>query len=392
MLIVLVTIATAWMVGASHRRFQIPQLKVRTPELYAHEFAKQQTAYNNAAAGINAHPEDLSNYRTLARVLMSEAKATGDHPYYYPAAMRVIEEGLKRRSDDFELSVLKCSVLLSLHHFAEARSLVYSIGDSYGYSPALYGMLCDACVELGDYSAAVRAVDNMMQLRPGLDAYARAAYLREIHGDVTGALQALRLAVDAGLPGSEDKAWTQCTLASTLFRYGYSAEAEAQYAQVLNERHLYPTALAGLARVLEKRSRLDSAESLTDKALRLQPEISFVEQRIALAQSKQNKVAADSLKSLMIAMFDEDEQAGHVNFAERAICYCTYGIHPDQALRYAQKELSLRPENITAQYAMALALHAHGRNAEALSYLQQATRTGYADPDVVRLKTLCEQM
>ena len=47
------------------------------------------------------------------------------------------------------------------------------------------------------YGEAFRAFERMVELRPGLASYARVAYARELTGDRTGALVAMRLALDA---------------------------------------------------------------------------------------------------------------------------------------------------------------------------------------------------
>ena len=50
-----------------------------------------------------------------------------------------------------------------------------------------YPLLVDALVELGRFRAAERALQRFADLRPGLPAYARVSYLRELHGDLAGA-------------------------------------------------------------------------------------------------------------------------------------------------------------------------------------------------------------
>ena len=59
-------------------------------------------------------------------------------------------------------------------------------------------MIADAQIELGRYGAAARTLQRMVDLKPELASYARVSYFRELHGDLAGALQAMRLAVSAG--------------------------------------------------------------------------------------------------------------------------------------------------------------------------------------------------
>src|SRR6266571_3141482 len=55
---------------------------------------------------------------------------------------------------------------------------------------ASYWIVGDALVELGRYRAAFAMFDTMARLKPGLPAYARISYARELRGDWSGAVQA----------------------------------------------------------------------------------------------------------------------------------------------------------------------------------------------------------
>ena len=55
-----------------------------------------------------------------------------------------------------------------------------------------YGPLVDAYVELGRYGAAERALQAMVDRKPEFAGFTRVSYLRELHGDLPGALAALR--------------------------------------------------------------------------------------------------------------------------------------------------------------------------------------------------------
>ena len=56
----------------------------------------------------------------------------------------------------------------------------------------------DALVELGEYDEAVRVSDQLQSLKPGLSSYSRVSYLRELHGDHAGAIEAMQMAANAG--------------------------------------------------------------------------------------------------------------------------------------------------------------------------------------------------
>ncbi len=375
----------------SNKQFHVPALHTRAAGLLPAEFAKQQQVYNQLVHDIKQSPEVMKNYTLLAKLFMSEARVSGDHPYYYPAAMTVLDYCLSKDKRNLEASLLKTSVLLSLHHFAEAREMARTLTSEHSNISALYGMLCDAEVELGNIDDALQAADVMMQLRPGLDAYARVAYLREIHGDVEGALQAMTMAADAGLAGTEDAAWTRTTLGSMYLKYGRLQEAQRCFERARVERQNYPAALAGLAMVLHERQQDASALTLLDSALALQPEVSFMENKAVIMRGRGQNAQSDSLMHIVETMLDEDESAGHINDAERALAYCKVGYKVKEALNYARKEIRTRPNNMTAQYAMAAALRQNAQYKEAQTYIQRALQRGSQDPDMKNCAALLEQ-
>ena len=83
----------------------------------------------------------------------------------------------------------------------------------------------------------------MISIRPDIRSYSRIAYLREIHGDIPGAIEAMKMAVDAGAPGDENTEWCRVQLGKLYEKTGKIKEAEMHYAIALNNRQNYPYAL-----------------------------------------------------------------------------------------------------------------------------------------------------
>ena len=73
----------------------------------------------------------------------------------------------------------------------------------------VYGYLADANTELGNYDAAVKAIQWMLNIKPGnIAGLTRAAYQRELHGDISGAMELMQMAYDATpYQEFEDRAW-----------------------------------------------------------------------------------------------------------------------------------------------------------------------------------------
>ena len=118
-----------------------------------------------------------------------------------------------------------------------------------------YGVIVDAQVELGRYDAAERTLQRMVDLKPNLDSYARVSYFRELHGDLPGAIEAMRLAASAGGDARENLAYVQTLLGNLELARGRIGAARSARTAWRSSRYPgYVPAQAGLARVERARA------------------------------------------------------------------------------------------------------------------------------------------
>ena len=366
--------------GTDAPAHDIPALLDRSPGLNNVEFQRVQQRYAELKTRLINNNDDVDAIIETARIFMSEARITGEHPYYYPAALRLLNGALEIAPMKYEALVSLGSVQMSLHKFREAMATARRAIDTAPERATAYGILCDASLELGDYTAAVQACDRMVRLRPDLRSYARISYLREIHGDMSGAIEAMQMAVNAGIPGSEERAWVQTTLGNLYLKTGNATAAQQAFYRAALERDQYPFALAGLARVQAMLGNTAQAFELLETAANMAPEFSFLQLKADLLRAAGENTEADALLAEIESMLAEDEAAGHVMDREFALMYADHDIKLDQAAARAAKELAKRPDNIDAQHTAAIvALHT-GRAAEAQALIRRAMRLGSADP------------
>ena len=95
----------------------------------------------------------------------------------------------------------------------------------------------------------------MVDLKPNLASYARVSYLRELHGDLPGALYAMRLAVSAGGGAPENVAYVQTLLGNLEFDAGARRAARAAYRAGARALPGLRARQAGLASVERGRGR-----------------------------------------------------------------------------------------------------------------------------------------
>jgi len=333
---------------------------------------------------ITANPKDVKPRLQLAVIYISEARITGEHPYYYPAILKILDGVIAMEPNNFEALVLKSSVKMSQHKFTEAKQLAEKAKALNPDNAYVYGILVDANVELGDYEAAVGHSDKMQALKPSLESYARASYLREIFGDYKGAIQAMQLAVDAGLPGSEPFCWSAVTLSELYIKTGNLPMAEATCRKVLALRPSYSFALAQLAEVAFKKKQYDVALNLLDSATAILPEFSFHELMADVYAAQGNTQKAQEKYAEVSRMLDEDEQSGHTVALEKAKLFVKMNAW-DSAAKYVQEEHAARPNNIVVNREMALIQHEQKNIEAAKKHLAIAQRTGSKDPELLAL-------
>lgn len=374
--------------------FQLPALLPRTGELSnAIDWPKTQEAVAKVNEKIKHNPTDFDSYIKLSEIYVNEARVTGEHGYYYPSILTILDHVLSNevKSDiQFKALSLKSSVYLSLHQFANAKETATKAVALNRYNAQIYGALVDANVELGNYDEAVKMAETMMDKRPDLLSYSRASYLREIHGDPTGAIEAMKLAVESGFPGYENEAWTRTTLAHIYETYGDIQSAEKEYMTTLTERPGYPFAIAGLASVEMKKGNLKEAEEKLMQAIAVIPEVSFyVDLADLYKQTGRENEAKAALKTILEMMAD-DEDKGHTMALEYAKVYMNIAEDLPTALQYAMKEYDARPTNIDVNKVLAEIYHHMGNQVEAEKHLAMAFITNSKNPELLEIAGLIQ--
>jgi len=330
---------------------------------------------NELQAKILFDSNDVKSKILLAQLYMQEARVTGEHPYYYPATLTILDHVIHQDPANFEGLAFKASVLLSLHHFQEALVVgtqAVKVNPNNGF---IYGILCDANVELGNYEAAVAMSDKMQSIRPGLESYSRASYLREIYGDNAGAVEAMKLAFQAGLPGSEEASWAGNTLAHLLENTGDLKHAEELAHIILEQRPSYAFATDALGRIELAKGNYDQSIVLFKQAIDVMPEFSFYENMARAYEEKGDKIKAKELYKEVLTMLAEDAKSGHYADMELAHVYLKLGDF-DKALEHANIEYKRRPLNIDVNSTMAWVYFAKGNPAEAKRHMDVAMRMG----------------
>ncbi len=369
-----------------------PLLERHGPISTTSEWVNTKAAIAGLQRKLRDKPGDIQSKLLLALAYMQEARVTGEHPYYYPAALGLVEDIIKRNPSDkdilFEAIVAKATIQLSLHQFKEALETGNKALSMRAGSAAVWGVLCDANVELGNYEEAIEAADKMVAIRPDLKSYSRVSYLREIHGDMEGAISAMDMAAKAGFPGLEQTAWARVTLGNLYEKTGDHNTAEMHYRVALAEYPNYAFALGGLASLETAKKNYKEAIKLYTEALHVLPEFSFQEKLTQLYTLTGQKQKAKKTYTELLEGLEEDQESGHLIDLELASIYLELGNDPAKAMQHAMKEYERRPNNIDVCKAMALIHYKRGDLKTAHTFLTKAKRTNKQDAELLVLDGL----
>lgn len=330
---------------------------------------------------IEKNNTDVKSMLALSGIYMQEARITGNYAYYNEAATQLIDKVLALDVSNFEALSFKTTILLSKHQFEDALKLAEQLKQMFPYNAYVYGMLVDANVELGNYAAAVEAADKMISLRPDIRSYSRIAYLREIHGDINGAIDAMQMAVNAGAPGDETTEWCRIQMGKLLEQSGKLKEAEMHYRISIANRENYPYALAGLARVATEQRDYAKALSLFKQADSIISDHTFKEGIKKIYELTGEKEKAEMLAKEILNHMKEISKSGNEDH-EMAHAYMSVKDY-NKALEYALKEYKRRQGNIEANETVAMIYIEKGDYNNALPFIERALSTNNKNPELL---------
>ncbi len=343
-----------------------------------HRFSRDTDAViAQAQARVRASASDSQAVDTLAGAYLQKVREVGD-PGYYPKVESLLTSALRANPQDGQAATLMGSLALARHQFDDAARWGEQASSELPSAASPLGVLVDAQTQLGQYQLAVATCQHMVNLKPDLSSYARVSYLRELNGDIPGAIDAMKRAVEAGGPVPENVAYTRTLLGTLYFNSGRIDEAASEYQQTLSEDPGYPAATAGIGRVRAAQHRYSEAIDLYKKAVATYPLPDVV-----IALGDVYAVAGDSANAGRTYDLARAElklyQANGVDLdAELALFEIDHGGDVNAAVAGAEKALADRP-NVVVEDVVAWARFRAGNPQAALEASRAALRLGSRD-------------
>lgn len=356
------------------------------------EFAKKNA--DQLMLKLKENPDDIKSLLALANAYIMEGRISGNYAYYDKAAYKTIAKILDKKPNQYDALLLKSLLQLSQHHFAEGLSTAQLCAGINPNNAFVYGLLVDANIEMGNYADALDAADKMVSIRPDIRSYSRIAYLREIHGDYQGAIDAMKLAVTAGVPSEESTEWCRVQLGRLYEHVGQIDKAEYQYKLSLAARPAYANALNGMARIATHKNKTDSAIIFLEQASTLINDLDIRQNLATAYQRAGNSRKAEQLFAELLkenannaSLAVDDPEAGH--YSDKEIAYLYIQLNKkDEALEHALAEYNRRPKNIDVNEMMAWIHYKRDEIKKAMPYVEQAMRTGSKNPTLLTIAGL----
>ena len=282
-------------------------------------------------------------------------------PAYYEHAADCARNALARSPADAAALRLLGLSLLNDHRFAEARTQAQTLLARHPEDAVSWGTLSDAELELGNLSGAIAAAQEMIDRKPNLPSYGRAAHLRWLQGDRAGAKRIYQQAIAAGREqrDPEPRAWMLVQAAWVFWHEGDYAGARAGFELALAAVPDYAPALEGRGRSLLALGDYAGAIATLSQALARHP---LAETAWALgdAQSLSGHAAAADQAYARV-----ERDAALFDPRTLSLFYSTKQRQPGRALSLARQAFAER-QDVYTKDALAFALLRAGRGDEAL--------------------------
>ncbi|MGW0395674.1 tetratricopeptide repeat protein [Streptomyces sp. NPDC003042] len=324
---------------------------------------------------VAAHPDDHASWAVLGSAYLEEARRTAD-PGWFPKAEKALKRSLAvRPAEKGNLDAMTAMGALANARgdHGTARKWGELVRAQAPRRWTAYPVLVDAYSGLGDYKDAQKAMERLMELRPGLAAYLRASQVYRDRGWREDAAASLEQASGAAKAPAE-KAYVLFRLGELSWERGEAAEALRLYEAALRTDPAQAQALGGRARALAALGR--DGEAVRDY-------------RLALGRTPVPRLALELGELLESLDRDEEARAPYATLAVLAGRDGTRGAddevvlglfeadHGDPAV--AVRRLSAeweRHKNVHVADALAWALHKAGDDTAALEYAKKATDLG----------------
>jgi tetratricopeptide (TPR) repeat protein len=335
------------------------------------------TTVEGLASYVQAVPSDWGAWSRLGDLELERGRVTGS-PEWYGRAEQAFERSLTLHPDGNPPALGGIAAISAARHdFVTAEAQARRALAVNPLDATAEGVLVDSLTELGRYDDALQAAQRLDVTHPGISSYSRLAYQEELRGHVPRALELLRLAADdAATPGQV--AFARYQEGVLALQAGDVAEAQHAYATGIAVDPSDITLLHLDARLAVAAGDLPKAVVLFRSLVGRRPIAAYAVEGAAVLTRAGDAAGARDLVALAQAQLAVSRANGVNADPNDVVLEATFGS-PATALSMAQALWS-RQRGVYAADAYAMALHASGRDREALPFALRALSLGTTTP------------
>lgn len=329
-----------------------------------------------AAKLIASNPKSAESYNALAFAYTRAARDNQDETLY-DKANAALKQSLTFSPGNYEARKLQITVLAGEHQFAEALAVAKELNRRVPDDIAVWGLLADVNIALGNYAEAERDAQWILDLRAGNSlGFAKAAVLRHLFGDPEGAFEFFEESRRRTSPGDVDEiSWLLTEEGRMQLELGDLAKAESLVSRAL---HVWPQsqgALAALADVrLEQHLPADAAVLLEQRCRTLPNSENLYAWALALEENGEIQRSRSAFNEFeKKALTDPEPSVSLIYY------YANGKRNAPEALALAERRVKLHQDVATLD-AYAWALYANEKYPEAKQQMDRALAVGIRNP------------
>jgi tetratricopeptide (TPR) repeat protein len=324
---------------------------------------------DKASEAARAHPTDAA-WSRLGDAYMQKARETMDLSYYGRA------EASYRKSlainPTYANALVGISWVLSgRHEFEQSIEWANKALKAEPNRADAYGLLGDAATEMGDYDSAFEQYQKMLDLKPDIASYSRAAHLLFITGGFKKATWLMSKAIGGGGAYPENRAWCIAQMALLDFAQGAYVPADQILTEGLKETPHNYHLLAAMGKVKAGLKDFPAAIEYYKRAQDIVPQHEVVVALGDLYTMAGRTDEANRQYALVDVLRKLNKANGVIGDLQMAQFLADHDKDLEEALRLAETEYKTRPTVYGAD-TLAWCYYKNGRIPEARKYSSKA--------------------
>ena len=303
----------------------------------------QVVAFHEARAA--ARPDDADAWRMLAGAYVQRAVLTGDGADY-DRGWKMLDKADALGPGDVRVLQARADLLLSRHHFQEARGMADKGLARDPKNADLLAVAGDGALETGNLEAAADYYVRLQALTSRLTTWARLAHLAEKRGNLDESAKLLQKALDAGYAGGSlpaARAWCRAVLGEVELLSGHPDRARALYEAGLQDSPNHLLVLEHFAELEQAEGHFTAAEDKYRKILG-QHEDPKAELRLAaLLESRGERREAAAMRAAARRFYERAVASGNEGYLRPLAVMELAAGHYERAESLQARDVALRP-------------------------------------------------